>query len=411
MAPTRARPPTRSAPSLQQNESYGAAIADADSALSLDPSFFKALYRRGSASMALGRLKAARVDFRAVAVQKPADRDARAKLDECERLIKRRAFEEAIATEEAAPAWARLGPAADALVVEAAYAGPTLPALPGGSAAVGPPAAPRVPPRELMAQPDLANEWGISLRFVQELTACLRAQKRLHRKYAQQLIVRVQRLLRSYRSLIHVPAPGEDGESGGSEVRFNVCGDTHGQFYDTLNIFELNGCPAPHNGYLFNGDFVDRGSFSVENVLLLFAWKLLLPAHVHLTRGNHETRNMNKMYGFEGEVKVRQVAAAEFENACGYTARRGCASDGSFFFSHLPSRSPVLTPPSHPTPPTPAPQRAGKVRRQHHGALLRNLSDAATGCRHWRQGAGRAWRPLHARWRNAGGHCARGPLS
>lgn len=53
---------------------------------------------------------------------------------------------------------------------------------------------------------------------------------------------------------------------------------------------ELNGLPSPTNGYLFNGDFVDRGSFSVENVLVLFAWKLLLPRHFHLTRGNHETK-------------------------------------------------------------------------------------------------------------------------
>lgn len=41
----------------------------------------------------------------------------------------------------------------------------------------------------------------------------------------------------------------------------------------------------------------------MENVLLLFAWKLLYPNHVHLTRGNHETRLQNKVYGFEGEVK------------------------------------------------------------------------------------------------------------
>jgi len=70
-----------------------------------------------------------------------------------------------------------------------------------------------------------------------------------------------------------------------------------------LNIFDLNGYPSETNGYLFNGDFVDRGSFSLEVVMLLFCFKCLYPKHLHLTRGNHESLNMNKVYGFEGEVK------------------------------------------------------------------------------------------------------------
>uniref|UniRef100_A0AAY5F5D0 Serine/threonine-protein phosphatase n=1 Tax=Electrophorus electricus TaxID=8005 RepID=A0AAY5F5D0_ELEEL len=93
-----------------------------------------------------------------------------------------------------------------------------------------------------------------------------------------------------------------------SHHKITICGDTHGQYYDLLNIFELNGLPSLTNPYLFNGDFVDRGSFSVEVILTLFGFKLLYPDHFHLLRGNHETDNMNQMYGFEGEVKAKYTA-------------------------------------------------------------------------------------------------------
>jgi len=84
-----------------------------------------------------------------------------------------------------------------------------------------------------------------------------------------------------------------------------VCGDIHGQFYDLLNIFKINGNPSETNPYLFNGDFIDRGSFSVEVILTLLAWKAAYPKHMFMSRGNHESKNLNKLYGFEGEVKKK----------------------------------------------------------------------------------------------------------
>ena len=84
--------------------------------------------------------------------------------------------------------------------------------------------------------------------------------------------------------------------------KFNICGDIHGQFYDLLKIFNENGYPSENNPYLFNGDFVDRGSFSVECLITLLCFKLLYPKHFYLARGNHESRNLNKVYGFEQEV-------------------------------------------------------------------------------------------------------------
>jgi serine/threonine-protein phosphatase 5 len=98
-----------------------------------------------------------------------------------------------------------------------------------------------------------------------------------------------------------------------------ICGDTHGpcrsqyflttgQFYDVLEIFRRNGFPSASHQYLFNGDFVDRGSWSTEVALLLYSLKLLFPTGFHLNRGNHETDDMNKMYGFEGECRAKYLS-------------------------------------------------------------------------------------------------------
>lgn len=58
-------------------------------------------------------------------------------------------------------------------------------------------------------------------------------------------------------------------------------------------IFLQNGLPNNDNPYVFNGDFVDRGSHSVEVAILLFSLLLLYPSAIFINRGNHEDYLMN----------------------------------------------------------------------------------------------------------------------
>lgn len=104
------------------------------------------------------------------------------------------------------------------------------------------------------------------------LTKHLREEGRLDEKCALRLIELARQIFQTEPNTLIVTRP------------LTVVADIHGQFYDLLTILAAGGDPA-ETQYLFLGDYVDRGQFECECILLLFALKINYPKNINLLRG------------------------------------------------------------------------------------------------------------------------------
>jgi protein phosphatase len=80
-----------------------------------------------------------------------------------------------------------------------------------------------------------------------------------------------------------------------------VVGDLHGQVLDLVRILTRYGDPGGWR-YVFLGDLVDRGEFSVETLVLVFLLKAIWPTDVFVIRGNHEFASLCSQHGFLSQV-------------------------------------------------------------------------------------------------------------
>lgn len=273
-------------------ENYGLAIQDCDSAISIDSNFLKAYYRKGVSLMAILQYKQAQQNFKFILNKLPNDKLTLENYKQCTNYLKRQAFEKAIAGTDHTLVINSVD--YQSIQIEKSWEGPDLEIIPTKKNG------------EITVEIN-----GLNHDYLKYMIKLFKQGGKLPKKHVFAIITKVYELIKKEQTMTEITLNhskindklNDDEIIGGKKL--TVVGDTHGQFYDLLNLFSKFGFVSNDHIYLFNGDFVDRGSWSCEVALYLYVLKILYPFSIFINRGNHETSDMNKTYGFTDECEYK----------------------------------------------------------------------------------------------------------
>lgn len=283
-----------------QLERNGSALEDANKSIKWDPNFIKGYYRRGCSNLALCKYEEALIDLENVYKIYPKEspliekiKEIKSHLENKNKNIGKSLGKETTKSDELDLRFIEEEIKKEENKIKKSESNKSENENRGDNSDTEQNKNP-----EYKGKLSLTKEW-----IVDKVIEGMKKKKFMSKLSLLKIILDVIKINMNEPSLIDIEVKNEN---------FNICGDIHGQFYDLLKIFNEFGYPSETNRYLFNGDFVDRGSFSVECIITLLCFKLLYPKHFYMARGNHESRNLNKVYGFEMEV-ISKYDSAVYE--------------------------------------------------------------------------------------------------
>ena len=310
-------------------ENYGLAIQDCDLAIKLDINFLKAYYRKGVSLMAILNHKQALENFKFILKKLPNDKLTLENYKQCTNYLKRQAFEKAIAgNDDNESIFNKID--YQSIQIEKSWSGPELnitTTTTTNTTTTNTTTTTTVGDNNKNKKSDvIVNIEGLDHDYLKYMIKLFKNGGKLPKRHVFAIIAKVYEILKQENtmteiSLLHsqidfnndnddtINNPHGKGKGKGDQIiggkKLTVVGDTHGQFFDLLNLFDKFGHVTQDHIYLFNGDFVDRGSWSCEVALYLYVLKILYPKSIFINRGNHETNDMNKTYGFTDECEFK----------------------------------------------------------------------------------------------------------